>query len=232
MTLAHKHPEQIFKNMFSKLVINLTIALAILFVSFALLLPNAAIAKDTFGLTPKQIAKVKKAQNYLNKMTTLKAKFIQATSRGGFARGKLWISVPGRMRFVYDPPLEVTIVSNGKTVLFKDEALDQLSYIAFDATPASMLLGGKVDFFGPNVLLTDFENNDGTVRITVVRKEDPAEGSLTMVFNASNMALIKWMIIDAQGIATTVSLLEPSFGVKIDSKLFKVEQRILKNKPD
>ncbi|MCK5165671.1 MAG: hypothetical protein KAQ66_00075 [Rhodospirillaceae bacterium] len=92
--------------------------------------------------------------------------------------------------------------------------LDQLSYIAFDATPASMLLGGKVDFFGPDVLLTDFENDGGTVRITIVREEDPAEGSLTMVFNASNMTLTKWMIIDAQGIATTVSLLEPSFGGK------------------
>ena len=228
MTLAHKHPKTILKNISIKLKINLAILLA----GFALLLPNMAMAKDAFGLNATQVTKVKKAQNYLNKMTTLKAKFIQATSRGGFARGKLWISVPGRMRFDYDPPIEVIIVSNGKTVLFKDEALDQLSYIAFDATPASMLLGGKVDFFGPNVLLTDFENDDGTVRITVVREEDPAEGSLTMVFNASSMALIKWMIIDAQGIATTVSLLEPRFGAKIDAKLFKVEQRILKNNPD
>lgn len=228
MTLAHKHPKTILKNISLKLVIKLTI----LFAGFALSLPNMAMAKDAFGLNATQVIKVKKAQNYLNKMTTLKAEFIQATSRGGFARGKLWISVPGRMRFDYDPPLEVTIVSNGKTVLFKDKALDQLSYMAFDATPASMLLGGKVDFFGPSMLLTDFENDDGTVRITVVREEDPAEGSLTMVFDTSSMALIKWMIIDAQGIATTVSLLEPSFGAKIDSKLFKVEQRLLKNKPD
>ncbi len=232
MTLVHKHPKTIFKNIFFKLEIKLAIKLTMLFVGFVLLLPHTAIAKDAFGLNAAQVIKVKKAQNYLNKMTTLKAKFIQATSRGGFARGKLWISVPGRMRFDYDPPLEVTIVSNGKTVLFKDDVLDQLSYIAFDATPASLLLGGNVDFFGPTVLLTDFENNDGAVRITVVREEDPAEGSLTMVFNASNMALIKWMIIDAQGIATTVSLLEPSFGTKIDSKLFKVEQRTLNKNAD
>ncbi len=218
MTLAHKHPEQILKSTFLKLII--------LFIGFVLLLPDTAAAKDSFGLNASQVAKVKKAQNYLNKMTTLKAKFIQATSRGGFARGKLWISVPGRMRFNYDPPLEVVIVSDGETVLFKDKSLDQLSYIAFDATPASILLGGRVNFFGPDVLLTDFEHNDGTVRITVVRQEDPAEGSLTMVFNASNMVLIKWMIIDAQGIATTVSLLEPRFGGPIDAKLFKVEQRI------
>ncbi|MCK4938792.1 MAG: outer membrane lipoprotein carrier protein LolA, partial [Rhodospirillaceae bacterium] len=221
VTLAHKHPKQILKNIFFKLGIKL----ALFFVGFVLLLPDTVAAKDSFGLNAAQVAKVKKAQNYLNKMTTLKAKFIQVTSRGGFARGELWISVPGRMRFDYDPPLEVVIVSDGRTVLFKDDVLDQLSYIAFDATPASILLGGRVDFFGPDVLLTDFEHNDGTVRITVVRKEDPAEGSLTMVFNASNMALIKWMIIDAQGIATTVSLLEPSFGGPIDEKLFKVEQR-------
>ena len=112
MTLAHKHPKLILKNIFFKL--------AILFVGFALLQPNSGAAKDAFGLNEAQSAKVKKAQNYLNKMTTLEAKFIQATSRGGFARGKLWISVPGRMRFDYDPPLEIIIVSDGDTVLFKD----------------------------------------------------------------------------------------------------------------
>ncbi|MDH3335394.1 MAG: outer membrane lipoprotein carrier protein LolA, partial [Rhodospirillaceae bacterium] len=130
-------------------------------------------------------------------------------------------------RFDYDPPIEVLIVSDGRTVLFKDEELDQLSYSAFDSTPASMLLGGAVDFFGPKIMLTDFEHGDGEIYITVAREDDPAEGSLTMVFETKAMALKKWMIIDAQGIATTVSLLEPKFGTRINPEMFKVEQRTL-----
>lgn len=209
------------KNIFSHLPLLIVAGLI-------LLLPDTVYAKDTFGLSPTQAKKVKAAQNYLNKMTTLEATFIQVTSRGGFARGKLWISVPGRMRFDYDPPVQVLIVSDGKTVLFKDEELDQLSYISFDSTPASMLLGGSLDFFGPDILLTDFEIDEGTVRITVVREQDPSEGSLTMVFSSPAMTLKKWMIIDAQGIATTVSLLNTNFGNKINPGFFKVEHRTFK----
>ncbi|MDH5189516.1 MAG: outer membrane lipoprotein carrier protein LolA, partial [Rhodospirillaceae bacterium] len=179
---------------------------------------------------PAQAAQVKKAQKSLNSITTLEAKFIQATSRGSFARGKLWLSVPGRMRFDYDPPVEVLIVSDGSTVLFKDEELDQLSYTTFDSTPASMLLGGAVDFFGSKIMLTDFENTDTTINITVVREDDPAEGSLTMVFETKSMMLKKWMVIDAQGIATTVSLLDANFGARINPEFFKVEQRTMKKK--
>ena len=231
MILAHKRLKIFSLSFFVKNYNAQTLfGAVILFV--ALLIPNFGFAKDSFGLDASQTAIVKKAQQYLNKMTTLKANFIQATSRGSFARGKLWVSVPGRMRFDYDPPVDILIVSDGRTVLFKDEALDQLSYTSFDSTPASMLLGGTVDFFGPKVLLTDFEKDGDSVRITAVREDDPQEGSLTMVFATSTMALIKWMIIDAQGIATTVSLLEPQFGLPINPDMFKVEQRSFQRNAD
>jgi len=224
--LAHKHPEKLITKVFNNFrcpqIFFAGALLAIVFFN-----PTGANAKDAFGLNPAQITQVKKAQNALNKITTLEAKFIQATSRGSFARGKLWLSVPGQMRFDYDPPVEVLIVSDGQTVLFKDEELDQLSYTTFDSTPASMLLGGAVDFFGPKIMLTDFEHNNETINITVVREDDPAEGSLTMVFETKSMALKKWMVIDAQGIATTVSLLEPKFGTRINPEMFRVEQRTL-----
>ncbi|MDH3336112.1 MAG: outer membrane lipoprotein carrier protein LolA [Rhodospirillaceae bacterium] len=226
---AHKHPKLFTANIF----INshyAQILLALVFLGIVFFKPSFGFAKDAFGLNPAQVAQVKKAQKSLNSITTLEAKFIQATSRGSFARGKLWLSVPGRMRFDYDPPVEVLIVSDGSTVLFKDEELDQLSYTTFDSTPASMLLGGAVDFFGSKIMLTDFENTDTTINITVVREDDPAEGSLTMVFETKSMMLKKWMVIDAQGIATTVSLLDANFGARINPEFFKVEQRTMKKK--
>lgn len=187
--------------------------------------PAPGNATDAFGLSDQQHADVIAAQDMLNNLSTITSRFVQATSQGGFSQGQLWMSQPGKMRIDYDAPIEVLIVSNGNTLMFKDEELDQLSYTAFDSTPAALLIGGNLNFFGPNLLLTDFDKDDSGVRITVQRTEDPMGGSLTLILSNAPMRLLRWMVIDAQGIATTVSLLEPKYGLVLSPSLFQVEQR-------
>ncbi|HEY9164453.1 MAG TPA: outer membrane lipoprotein carrier protein LolA, partial [Magnetovibrio sp.] len=64
------------------------------------------------------------------------------------------------------------------------------------------------------------------------RSDDPAEGSLTLVFESKPLQLRKWSVTDAQGITTTVSLLGPKFGVNLANDLFKVENKLLQSKQD
>lgn len=187
--------------------------------------PNGAHAKDAFGLNKQQRADVIKAQKLLNNLGTVKSRFVQATSQGGFSKGQLWMARPGKLRIDYDSPVEVLIVSNGDTLMFKDEELDQFSYTSFDSTPAALLIGGNLNFFGPDLLLTDFDKDENGLRITVQRTDDPMDGSLTLMYSPPPMKFTRWMVIDAQGIATTVSLLEPKYGVVLNPELFKVEQQ-------
>lgn len=208
-----------------KRVVAVLLAVAALFAVSALFMPKSAAAKDAIGLDAAQTKQVVRAQKYLNAISTMRAKFLQVTSQGQYAQGEFLMSRPGRMRIDYDPPTPVLIVSDGTFVMYKDEELDQRSYVPLMSMPASIFIGGTVDFFGDDLLITDFEDAAGVLRVTVQRSDDPAEGSLTLVLASQPMALKKWVVVDAQGISTTVSLMGPEFGVPLSEALFKVENR-------
>lgn len=206
-----------------KRVVAVLLCVAALFAASALFMPKSASAKDAIGLNAAQTKQVVRAQKYLNAISTMRAKFLQVTSQGQYAQGVFLMSRPGRMRIDYDPPTPVLIVSDGTFVMYKDEELGQRSYVPLAAMPASIFIGGTVDFFGDDLLITDFEDTASVIRVTVQRSDDPAEGSLTLVLASQPMALKKWVVVDAQGISTTVSLMGPEFGVPLNEDLFKVE---------
>jgi len=203
---------------------------ALSFFVAALLWPKQASAKDAIGLEKEQKAQIIKVQDYLNTISTLRSHFMQVTSQGNFAQGEFLLSKPGRMRIDYDPPVPVLIVSDGQLVMYKDEELAQTSFVPLSSLPASMFIGDNVNFFGDDLLITDYEHSKGALRLSLQRAEDPAEGSLTLVFQTRPLVLKKWSVLDAQGITTTVSLLGPAFGEALDEKLFKVENRPLQRK--
>lgn len=195
------------------------------FAATAVLLPKAAEAKDAIGMSDTDVKQVQRIEAYLNAISTLSSRFMQVTSMGQFAQGDFLMARPGRMRIDYDAPVPVVIVSDGTWVMYKDEELDQISHMLLSQLPASMFIGETVDFFGEDLLITNFESGSGVQRLTLQRADDPMEGSLTLVFEAKPLQLKKWAVVDAQGITTTVSLLGPQFGVSLDEDLFTVESQ-------
>ena len=71
-----------------------------------------------------------------------------------------------------------------------------------------------------DLVVTRFERGANTLRVTVVEKAEPDNGSLTMVFSDHPLALRQWTIVDQQRKTTTVSLSNVQFGVALDPKLF------------
>ena len=206
-----------------KRVVGGLLAIAIAFAAAAVLLPKSADAKDAIGLDAAQKKTVLGIQDNLNAISTMQSRFMQITSEGGFAKGNFRLQRPGKMRIDYDPPVPVQVISNGWIVMYKDNELDQMSHAPLATIPASMFIGENVDFFGDDLLITDFTHEDGVIRLTLQRSDDPLEGSLTLVFEDQPLALKKWTVIDAQGINTTVSLVAPRFGETFDQDLFVVE---------
>ena len=74
-----------------------------------------------------------------------------------------------------------------------------------------------------SVTVTDVERATGTLRITVIDSEAPDQGSITMVFAESPLELRQWIVVDAQGLTTTVALSEMRSNVKLDPNLFFIE---------
>jgi outer membrane lipoprotein-sorting protein len=175
--------------------------------------PPAAVA-----LTPQDNADLQRIAGYLGSIRTMYAKFRQVAPGGGTATGQLWMARPGRMRFEYDPPTQILLLADMFYVYYIDKELIQMTKVGLKSTPAWLLLRDPITF--SDLIVTRFERAANTVRVTVVEKTEPDNGSLTMVFSDNPLALRQWSIVDQQRKTTTVSLYDERFGMALDPKLF------------
>lgn len=194
---------------------------AALVAALVAVLAVSAASAAAVELDPRARADIARIEDYLNRLDTLQARFLQISSTGQYAEGNLFIWRPGRLRIEYDPPVPVLIVSNGTWLIYHDRELEQVSYVLIDSTLAGILVADDISFFSQDVAVTGFDNSAGVLRLTLVRAEDPLEGSLTLVFSDRPLVLRKWHITDAQGVRTTVSLLETRFGMPLNPELFR-----------
>ncbi len=195
-------------------------------VALALLGAEPATAAEVRGipLSPHQAELVAKAEATVNAMSTMRARFLQVGPQGDISEGKIYLSRPGKLRVVYDPPTPVLVVANGSYFTFVDTKLQQFSYLDIDNTPAGLLLKTGVKFQGGDVAITKIAEPPGATEITLVSKKDPAVGSLTLVFTTQPFALAQWRVIDAQGLTTAVTLQDIELGVALNKSLFETPQ--------
>jgi outer membrane lipoprotein-sorting protein len=173
------------------------------------------------ALSPEQQDAVARVETYLNHITTMKARFAQLTSNGGFAEGDLYVQRPGRLRFEYDPPHTVLLVADGVTLLFYDKELKQATYIPLWETPLWFLIRERVDL-SDKVEILDVTQNAATLTVKVRQTDDDGDGGeLSLVFSDQPLTLRKWEVTDAQGIVTQVALLNAEFGLELERKYFR-----------
>lgn len=186
------------------------------FLLFALL-PLALAAAAPAATNSAEIAQI---QAYLNSITTLKARFVQVAPNGTISQGTAWLDRPGRMRFQYDPPSPLLLVAGHGFVTFHDSGLDQTSNIPLGATPLGILLSDHIRLTGGDVTVTDLGNLPGEILMTVVWNSHSSDGSLTLVFTTNPLTLRQWVVTDATGQRTTVTLSGIQLGGKFDQSLF------------
>ena len=192
-------------------------------VALALLWTGSPCAEETSQrarLNATDAADVVRIEAYLNAISTLQARFLQVSSDGGYAEGDFYLFRPGRLRIDYDPPVPVLIVANGRHLIYFDEKLSQVTYLGLDSTPAGILLADHISFSG-RIAVTHFERGEQALRVTLAQAGDPLAGNITLVFSERPLVLKKWIVEDAQGTTTTVSLFSARSGVPLNPDLFE-----------
>jgi outer membrane lipoprotein-sorting protein len=180
----------------------------------------AATAKaQAVALTAQDQADLARIEAYLNALHTLKARFLQVAPDGGTSTGTAWIQRPGRLRFEYAPPTPLLLVVGYGQVSFYDSQLQQTSHYPLSATPLSILLADNIKLSG-NVTVTGISRQPGQIQVTMVRTSSPGDGTLTLIFADSPIALRQWAVVDAQRKETQVSLFNVQLGGSFDQKLF------------
>ncbi len=185
--------------------------------------PASATIARTLKLTRQDIADLVRIETHLNENKTVRARFLQVSSNGAYAEGMVHIKRPGRMRLEYDPPNPTMVIADGTNLIYIDKELDQATAVLLILTPAELILRENISFTTDELLVTGFNRSPGVIRVSLVKANDPLEGRIMLVFSDKPLELRKWVITDSQGIQTTVSLLGPEFGVKLDPELFDFE---------
>ncbi|MDA0230363.1 MAG: outer membrane lipoprotein carrier protein LolA [Proteobacteria bacterium] len=162
---------------------------------------------------------LQRAEDYFNSIDSIRAVFFQTSSEGGTAEGVFYLSRPGRLRVEYLPPTPVLIVGDGLLLHFHDTELGQVNDWPIFDTPLGALSSDEVKF-NDDLIVTEFRRRSGALAITLVKREDPGLGSLTLFFSEAPMELKQWKVIDAQGLVTTVALLDAETNIVLDNRLF------------
>jgi outer membrane lipoprotein-sorting protein len=193
--------------------------------ALAALVLAAAVPMAGFAAPPKAVqlsepdrADLQRAQQWLNGIKTMSARFSQF-SDGGTADGVLYLKRPGNMRFEYDAPTPYMLLANGTWMIYYDKSVEQVTYLPISSTPAWFLLKDDISL-GGDVTVTGFERGQGVLRVTIVQTKEPDSGRVTLTFSDKPLELKQWTLTDAQGKRTTVTLNDARYGDPVDPKLF------------
>lgn len=192
---------------------------ALLTAGSALGLPVSASAQMS-GADARDLTRI---SNYLNGVTTLEGNFIQIGHDGELSEGQFYMRRPGRIRFEYKPPNPALVVADGTWVGVYDTRLNTLDRIPLGSTPLDLLLSKRVDLRSDGAIRS-IERAPGIMRVTAIDPDAPDQGTITMVFAENPLELRQWIVIDAQGLITTVALSEMRSNVKLDPNLFFIEE--------
>jgi len=193
------------------------------------------LAAQSEGLNAEDRATVDRIEAYLTSIATLRGRFVQTASSGGQATGQVWLKRPGKLRFEYDKPTDILIVSNGSMLLYFDRELEQTSYIPLSETPLGFLVKDQVDLRNvEDYHLAGLERGEDEIAVWVAQQGVQAgqPGSLRLVLDSEPLALKRWRVVDQQGTVTRVRLSEVETGVSLDDELFdfgEIEDRPMFN---
>ncbi|MDC0196519.1 outer membrane lipoprotein carrier protein LolA [Gammaproteobacteria bacterium] len=191
-------------------------------IASSLLFPSLLASQPiTTKFSSEEKDDIRRIETHLNGIKSLRADFLQVSSNGTMATGKLYMARPGRIRFEYDPPSPILLVSDGYFLRYVDKDLKQVTHLWLDNTPIGFLLDDEIKL-NESITITKFSRNANVLIITLTNSEKPEKGIISLIFSDKPLKLKKWVIKDAQGITTTITLNNSERAIKINPILFEL----------
>jgi outer membrane lipoprotein-sorting protein len=175
----------------------------------------------TFDATQK--AQAAKVSAYLSSLQTLVGNFVQVGPDGSKTTGDFYIQKPGKVRFEYDPPSAVELISDGSSLAVRDRNLATQDIYPLSQTPLRYLLSDRIDLMKDTDVVS-VTSDDMFISITIEEKQSLVGTSrLMLMVGAKDGQLKQWTVTDPQGYDTTVAVYNLDTTRKIDPSLFKID---------
>jgi outer membrane lipoprotein-sorting protein len=168
----------------------------------------------------EQAEAVRRINAYFNNITNLQGRFEQIDSTNKHSSGRFYVQRPGKIRFDYAPPSALRIVADGSHLAIEDSDLKTVEKYPIKSTPFRLLLSDSVDLERDSRIV-GVERQEGTLAVTLEDKSDDAAGAIKLVFdNGDELQLKEWIITDAQGLTTQVTVSDVVSGRKVAADFF------------
>ena len=158
-------------------------------------------------------------KKYLNDLKTLSADFIQISNDGAIRRGKIHITLPGKLRISYENPSDLLITSMGFWLVVQNRKLKQTNNYPLSKTPLNNFLNQKFDLDNSKYNMK-FNNENGVITLKFLENEEMVGTSFQLFFNTNPVQLKKWEITDEFDNTTSVSFQNLITGIKHSHLLF------------
>lgn len=164
---------------------------------------------------------IEQAEAAIQAIDTMQADFIQIASDGSSASGKIYLRRPFQMRIDYEGTTPISLLATRVWLHIDDPYEKTVTSYPISETPLSLLLQKDVKLRGDD-FTTSVEDSGGVTQITLHRDTGEAAGTLILEFETSSFRLRRWIIEDAVGISTAVTIQNEIYGVSLDNRLFAV----------
>ena len=173
--------------------------------------------------TADQKAAAARVSAYLSSLQTLAGNFVQVGPDGSRSTGNFYIQKPGKVRFEYDPPSPIAMISDGSSLAVRDTKLATQDIYPLSQTPLRYLLSDRIDLM-KDTNVVSVTSDDLYISVTIEEKQALIGTSrLMLMLGAKDGQLKQWTVTDPQGYDTTVAIYNLNTTAKLDPGLFKID---------
>lgn len=180
----------------------------------------AALPLPVFAQSAASNQVAQKIADHFSSVKTMMGEFVQFGPRGEQTGGKFYIERPGKLRFNYEDPSPLRVISDGRNVVLGNVKLKTWDVYPLSKTPLSLLLADRIDL-GHEKVRSVKEEADLTT-IVLGDRSVFGDSTITLMFDPRTYDLRQWTITDAQAKDTSVMIFNIQTGVKFDQKVFEV----------
>lgn len=183
-----------------------------------------AVAPAHAALTETQQADLKRITDGWNAIKTVQGGFTQVDSKGGQATGVFFIRKPGRFRFDYQPPEDLSVIADGYTVAVEDRKLETQDRYPLVETPLSLMVDENISLQRKDLQILNVSRREDAIVVHLKSLKEDAQGELLIAFKQTDLSLLYWVVRDADGSQVTVRVGNVEQGVDIAASKFFIEQ--------
>lgn len=159
---------------------------------------------------------------------TMAGEFLQFGPKGQQNGGKFYLARPGKIRFDYEDPSPIEVISNGKSVAVLNNKLKTFQSYPLKSTPLKLLLDNKINV--KNNSIKSVTVSEDVTTVVMGDKHLFGNSLITLLFDPKTFDLRQWTIKDAQGKETSVLIFDVQKNVKLSNRLFQFSKAKFKRR--